>query len=272
MTSNSAAPDVLYQKATLILPCSDKKAAERHLAYYLYQGKGYLQLVKQWPITQIEGAFNLLFLSAEHGLIRHNQLLEPYDQKMTAAQQDKLLCCPSLQNKAKRILRECEPASPLYIALPKLYQKVFQLLAGKTFERFDSVVCVSGGIGSQRGQLSTWLRQEVSRHTDWCLREEAELITHLKGCRPVLICIRIGDSFRPWLSGCGSDAKYGAPVTIKAIFSERGLIEIVDSAGGRWGSFSLTNGLPSGIKQSMEIELNGRAQSDRWERFELRDL
>lgn len=47
---------------TLILPCSEKKLSKADIAFNLYQGTGYLSIVKKWPKSKLDEAFNIYFI------------------------------------------------------------------------------------------------------------------------------------------------------------------------------------------------------------------
>lgn len=92
-------------KPTLILPCSAQKLDTREQAFNMYQGKGYVGIVRQWPREVIEGAFNVLFLSAKYGLIPASERIEPYEQVLTPQRVKEFASAKSLRNKAQGWLR-----------------------------------------------------------------------------------------------------------------------------------------------------------------------
>ncbi len=94
--------ELVSLKPTLILPCSEKKLPHSALAFDLYQGTGYLSIVKQWSQVELSQVFNLFFLSAKYGLIHASELIEPYEQVMTDERVSMLGANKVLVSKAQR--------------------------------------------------------------------------------------------------------------------------------------------------------------------------
>lgn len=146
---------------TLILPCCEKKRPEASTAFDLYQGTGYLSIVKKYDREQLDRAFKLYFMSAKYGLINASDWIEPYDLKLSDELVESFGKDQSLQDKALQQIQTMNFDTTLYLMVPKLYQRAFAALAGNAINSFKEIVPATGGILSQRGQLKRLLVKEV---------------------------------------------------------------------------------------------------------------
>ncbi|WP_026959836.1 DUF6884 domain-containing protein [Aliagarivorans taiwanensis] len=250
---------LMATKATLVLPCSAEKLATTAPAFDLYRGKGYMGVVRQWEYSAIKDAFNVLFLSAKHGLIWANECIEPYEQRLTPQRLKELSRSASHRRKAQRALRLVNATSPLYLMMPKAYQEAFYSLAGRTAQRFSQIEASSGGIGTQRGQLRRVITHEIASARQRASMDEVS-IEYFDTTTPISwveLLVRVGDRFRPVVKGAGRSAQYGLPVTIAEIIasSNGDGVNFCDTQGRHWNRWSLTDGLTEEQLESLAPKL-----------------
>lgn len=148
------------QNNLLIISCSQRKVKSSGLipAIDLYDGPTYRTLRKFWPDGHSPLNLDVVIISAKYGLLRCQQLIESYDQRMTAERADELR--PKVQAELKALIqdkRECPFSLGAYdqvlINLGKTYMQ--------TLEGFQwgllSTLEASGGIGQKTSQMKAWL-------------------------------------------------------------------------------------------------------------------
>ena len=146
----------------LIISCSQRKVSTPGLipAIDLYDGPTYRTLRQFWPDGHPPLNLDVVIISAKYGLLRCQQLIENYDQRMTMERAEKLR--PEVQARLKALIqdkREC-PFSlgaydQVFINLGKTYMQ--------TLEGFHwgllSTLEASGGIGQKTSQMKAWLER-----------------------------------------------------------------------------------------------------------------
>lgn len=238
--------ELVSLKPTLILPCSERKLLHRALAFVLYQGTGYLSIVKQWSQVELSEVFNLFFLSAEYGLIHASELIEPYEQVLTDERVSMLGTNKVLVSKAQRLIKSMNYDAPLYLMVPKLYRKAFYELAGHAAGRFSQIIPVSGGILSQRGQLKRLLENEISlaRERSRLPQTVVRTFTDSLPMQEQIHVVSVGDLVRPWIAGAGQDAIFAKPCEIAFIeCSPSGCVTFWDTKGLQWNRYSVSAGI-----------------------------
>lgn len=233
-------------KRTLILPCSKQKLKNANCAYELYQGQGYLNVVKKWHKSELDQAFNIFFISAKYGLIHSDEWIAPYDQQLNKDQLEAFSCDKYLQGKARRHIRSMNSDAPLYLIVPQLYQKAFATLAGNSVKNFKTIVPATGGILSQRGQLKRLLIDEIEQADRRSQMDCAAFRTFTNSCplKETWHLVRVGDWLRPWVSGVGASATFAAPTQVALIrCTNGGNIDIVDVAGCTWSDYQVSAGI-----------------------------
>lgn len=148
------------QNNLLIISCSQQKVSTPGLlpAIDLYDGPTYRTLRKFWPDGHSPLNIDVVIISAKYGLLRCQQLIENYDQRMTEERAGELR--PKVQARLKELIQdrhEC-PFSlgaydQVFINLGKTYRQ--------TLEGFHwgllSTLEASGGIGEKTSQMKAWL-------------------------------------------------------------------------------------------------------------------
>jgi hypothetical protein len=137
------------------MACSATKASTAAPALDLYRGVMYSTFRTNAPTTRPA----VLILSAKHGFIEADRVIDPYEQRMTEARADEMLAdLPAFDS----------------VAWPR-DTKTIMLVGGKTYRRvmraaiarrmrlgsIDTHVTLretAGGIGYQRAQLGAYLR------------------------------------------------------------------------------------------------------------------
>ncbi|MDH1472727.1 DUF6884 domain-containing protein [Shewanella sp. GD03713] len=238
--------ELVSLKPTLILPCSENKLPHRALAFDLYQGTGYLSIVKQWSQVELSQVFNLFFLSAKHGLIHASELIEPYEQVMTDERVSMLGANKVLVSKAQRHIQSMNYDAPLYLIVPKRYQKAFSELAGQAVGRFSQIVPATGGILSQRSQLKRLLVNEIdlARQRSRLPQTVVRTFTDSLPIQELHHVVSVGDWVRPWLAGACQDATFDDPCEIAFIeCSPSGCVAFWDTNGKQWSGYSISAGI-----------------------------
>jgi hypothetical protein len=148
----------------LLIACSGAKLEGRHKAVDLYKGVMFDVLRKWMPTEGVRP--DVWILSAEHGLVHGDTMLDSYERPMDKARQrqliDKGLDVDAFKGK---------DFNQVFIAGGELYrdlaQTYIQRLRQAGFIGQNAAVnAVSGGIGEQRGQLGEYLRQLGANATD----------------------------------------------------------------------------------------------------------
>jgi hypothetical protein len=142
-------------KPLLIVACADEKLAGNHKAIDLYKGALFDVLRKWMP----RDAMDVYILSAKHGLVHADTLIDSYDQKITAARQKELIA-----SGANLDLFKDRNFSEVYIAGSQPYTEVGRVYAEQLraagFVGPDArVQATVGFIGQQRGQFGEYLRK-----------------------------------------------------------------------------------------------------------------
>lgn len=241
-------------KPTLILPCSEEKLPYKAPAFDLYQGQGYLSIVRQFGKADLTEAFNILFISGKYGLISANEFIEPYEQKLDNNLVSEFGKSKTLQGRARSLLNAMNKSAPLFLMVPKLYQRGLKALTGDLSEKFTMVVRASGGIGTQRGHLKRVLVEGIAAAAELASVENIDLEIHNVSppLRWLKINVQVGDVFRPWLNGVGEEAIYGHPVTICQIIVKSWCgCELVDEAGNQWNVHQLRSGLTAEQQEAL---------------------
>ncbi|MEZ8029258.1 DUF6884 domain-containing protein [Enterovibrio norvegicus] len=156
--------DVIYsneksQKPILILPCSASKAkVSAAPAYKLYTG-ALMAIMNKWSWVEITTAFNVFFLSAKYGLVKHNEELNNYDQKLDESCLRDFENDEALKRSANELLSTTSRHANTYIMLPKMYAKGLEALCCEElkYRVHKRTFNPGSGIGSQRGQINELL-------------------------------------------------------------------------------------------------------------------
>ena len=145
----------------LIISCSQRKVSTPGLipAIDLYDGPTYRTLRKFWPDGHSPLNLDVVIISAKYGLLRCQQLIENYDQRMTMERAEELR--PKVQARLKALIQDKREGFPFSLGA---YDQVFINL-GKTYmqtlEGFHwgllSTLEASGGIGQKTSQMKAWL-------------------------------------------------------------------------------------------------------------------
>lgn len=150
------------QSHLLIIACSAAKQSIPASAIELYRGVMY----GTYRANVLPDATpRVVVLSALHGFVDGQQVIAPYDCRMTPARSDELLA--DLDN----VMRlEWPNASSVMLAGGAMYRNVMRAAVARlvslgTLERNIAVHETSGGIGYQRQQLGHYLRSLAAQPT-----------------------------------------------------------------------------------------------------------
>lgn len=148
-------------KPVLIIGCSDAKADSALPAFDLYQGTMYKLIRANLP--NIHDHFDVLILSAKHGLISSQQVIEPYDQRMVKRTNVTAISqfVTDHQQAAYKLLRQhADKGRNLHIVLSNDYLSAFDKLCDaqrfqKLLRTFNATYTSRkhSGIGILRGRL-----------------------------------------------------------------------------------------------------------------------
>ena len=142
----------MAKKYLLILPCSkQKKQLNNVAAIDLYDGPFY-RVARKYNLKDIE----LLIISAKYGLIRSNDLISYYDQKMTIKRAEEI--CGETNQKLDNIFNN-NNYKEIFINLGKIY--MLALEDSRCMAEGDTTLCATGRIGERLHQLKEWF-QHVS--------------------------------------------------------------------------------------------------------------
>jgi hypothetical protein len=143
------------QKHLIVMSCSATKAATPSPAFELYQGVMYSTFRANEPATRPA----VVILSAKHGFIAADQVVEPYEQRMTNARADEMLGeLPDFD-----AIEWPSDVRAIFLAGGKTYQRVMRAAIERRVElgllsRDVTIERTAGGIGYQRAQLGAYLR------------------------------------------------------------------------------------------------------------------
>lgn len=133
----------------LILGCSHKKKSERGRAIDVYDGPLFRTLRRR--ISETSRPLEILILSARHGILREDDLIDPYDEKLTSPASPKL---------AEKVAAELTNILPLaldsvLIIAPRNY--IANLPIEFIRERSTRLDIFSGRMGRCQVRLLEWL-------------------------------------------------------------------------------------------------------------------
>ncbi len=139
----------------IIMACSATKGRHAAPAMDLYQGVMYSTFRANAPAARPA----VVILSAKHGFIEADRVIEPYEQRMTEARADEMIAELAGFDSVEW------PAGVRSILLAggKTYQRVMRAAINRRIDLclLDSNLIIeetSGGIGYQRAQLGSYLR------------------------------------------------------------------------------------------------------------------
>ncbi len=139
----------------VMMACSGSKLSREAPAIDLYQGVMFQTLrTHRCP----EDDLDVVIVSAEHGLLADNDVVEPYDRQMDDARAAELIAAGFPED----FYFEGEPYDAVMLAGGEAYRKVMRsyVEAMKEFGAIapDAIIEeTTGGIGDQRAQLGSFL-------------------------------------------------------------------------------------------------------------------
>ena len=146
----------------LIISCSQRKiqSPEPLAAIDRYDGPTYRTLRKFCTGGLPPPELDVVIISAKYGFLRSKQLIENYDQRMTAKRADELR--PKVQASLRALIqgkREC-PFSlgaydQVFINLGKTYRRILEGFHWGLLPTLEA----SGGIGLKTSQMKAWLER-----------------------------------------------------------------------------------------------------------------
>jgi len=134
----------------LILPCSKRKRdVKTAKAIDLYDGPFYRTLRKHRPPN-----LDILIVSAKYGLIRVDDVISPYDQRMTEDRAKEL--SKTVNSEIKRMIRS-HSYEGIMVNLGAIYMAVLNDMKYELDQ--PNVTYAHGMIGERTSQLRSWLTQ-----------------------------------------------------------------------------------------------------------------
>ncbi|ELA9367450.1 hypothetical protein QUN99_003340 [Vibrio parahaemolyticus] len=233
----------MNKKNTLVIACSATKAEieSQCQAFDLYNGNVYKTIKANVP--EALDKFNILILSAEHGLIAAEQLIYTYDTKMVSRRNGAGVQAFAQKHKAKAVnlLESCDKGA-LYVYLPNDYLAIFDAWSkskdmARVLSQFESHYVCRGHRGNleQLSRLKRMLNAEQSNQSPTLFRSG---IANLNECH----------GYRAAGQFLGYSLAYVNPSKPQALFSH--LID--DLNKGR--RVFLDNGIITAAKQSTFID------------------
>lgn len=143
------------QKHLVIMACSATKASTAAPAIDLYQGVMYSTFRANAPATRPA----VVILSAKHGFIEADRVIDPYEQRMTEARADEMLAeLPDFD-----AIEWPAGVRSIFLAGGKAYRRVMRAAIERRIElglldRDVMIEHTAGGIGYQRAKLGAYLR------------------------------------------------------------------------------------------------------------------
>ena len=137
----------------LIMSCSMRKRPGAHRARDLYDGSAYRVLRLRAPHN-----LPLLILSAEHGLISSDEVIEFYDRKMDASRAQELSGGGRIRD-ARRLVGQLGSFDHVFCYGGILYRQVIEAYAEAGVFNAAKVEYSFGRIGEQLAQLKNFLTQ-----------------------------------------------------------------------------------------------------------------
>ena len=150
------------KKSLLIISCSGAKdKTPRELPALLrYKGPFYPTLHKAIRENRLPENLDILIVSAKYGLLRSDEPIPDYDQKMTPERADELRT--PIQEKLKSFL-DGKDYDQLFNGLWMVYN---QTLEGFDLERhFKTVIPVQSNRGKRMQQLKEWITELYRKET-----------------------------------------------------------------------------------------------------------
>jgi hypothetical protein len=144
------------QKHLILMACSATKASTAAPAIDLYQGVMYSTFHANAPATRPA----VVILSAKHGFIEADRVIDPYEQRMTEARADEMLAELSDFD----AIKWPTGVRSIFLAGGKAYRRVMRAAIERRIELglLDRDVKIdetnAAGIGYQRAQLGAYLR------------------------------------------------------------------------------------------------------------------
>lgn len=199
-------------KHLIIMACSATKSRAAAPAMDLYKGVMYSTFRANVPAIRPA----IVILSAKHGFIEADRVIEPYEQRMTEARADEMIAeLPDLDS-----IRWPAGVHSILLAGGKTYQRVMRAAIKRRIELglLDNGIIIeqtSGGIGYQRAQLGAYLRSlpnsnvnhdKVTANTTMHIKgramsnqldAQAEQDTAAEGCNPKEVLIINGLGHKP---------------------------------------------------------------------------
>ncbi len=152
------------ESSLLIMPCSGMKLPHAAPAREIYTGVMWQSLRANGPMPE-----KMVILSAKHGIVLPEQLIEPYEQRMDEQRALELREQAAAQARTVSTALGAVRPRQVFIAGGKLYRSVAlaivgELRAGGLLDEEANVACTDGaGIGLQRAQLGQFLRERTLR-------------------------------------------------------------------------------------------------------------
>lgn len=156
-------------KPVLIIGCSAKKEEGTHRAFDLYKGNLYQQLKAR--INDPLAEFEILILSAKHGLVPARDRLSDYDQVMPSTSEGIYDFSACHKRSARALIKRVASTNvPVYVMLTNRYLAALDLMVGEEeLNRWFQSAYVSRqhkGIGELRGRLSRVIEHETGKRPE----------------------------------------------------------------------------------------------------------
>jgi hypothetical protein len=232
----------------LIIPWSEAKLDFSADALSLYQGIGYLSVVRQFNRKGLLDTFRLFFISAKYGLVPSEKVIAPYEQKMTHQRAENLSKSKEFLEQSSLDLSDSDKNADVFVVVPKLYAGVAKALLNNAGFLNINTPPKGSGIGSQRGYLKKILQSS--------LKVQPQLLSGLmhylvdnSSLGSVDILVSVGDKFRPWINNCPDtfNPKFDITRTVTQLVqiknNDKHISGVVDERGVYWPTIHVFLGI-----------------------------
>ena len=165
--------DLLFESnEALILPCGASKnpaacaleAYERYTGPMWKEARATVPEGTKLPAALKDAGVDMYILSAKHGLIPADELIEDYDVKMTPERLEEIKADKTLTESIKGTLSRYKP-DKVRLGTPKSYTKLITDVMGPEAEGYSSVFEKGSGSGLQKKGIVDFLRSRIQGKT-----------------------------------------------------------------------------------------------------------
>lgn len=153
----------MNNKHCLIIPCCGIKAPHAAPAIDMYKGT-LNEILNSFPREIVFKHFDIFFLSAKLGLIRGDEVIEPYDVEMAKNEaEQKAFALKHQRNVNKTLKHYANKDTKLFTVMFTKYQSAFDFMSLSALKDFDTVYSsrAARGSGDHRGRLNKIIQSHI---------------------------------------------------------------------------------------------------------------